>query len=397
MKNGYRVIDMDTHVNPSFETLVNYIDPAFRARMDDLKPYLRVQNYGTGDSTTITIAPYPYDRFPGEAPKEDEGVIKPGGRGALEKRVTKSSSHHRVPPRDGVQDDDAAARLKDMDDEGRDVDFLIPGTWASAVTGIKDPTLISGLYRAYHRYMQTYCAQAPDRLKSMVLIPGADVDWAVAEVKSLAKERWVSSVWPLLPAGMPIDHPKLDPLWQVMNDAHLPIIFHSFFYEPPYFPGYRDIWGNAAVARTAAHPWAAARFLSYLIVGRVFDRYPNINAAACEVGHGWLPHWLVRLEEMVNYVSGATPKTDYRPIEYVKMGRFRVGAEPFEGPQITRFCIDMLGEDALMHQSDYPHGEAMFPDTAQFVMDWPFWKELGPRALAKHMSGNAAKFLRLST
>ncbi len=395
MKNGQRVIDMDTHVNPSFETLVKFMDPAFKARMDDLKPYLRVQNYGTGDFTTITIAPYPYDRFPGEAPKGDEGAIKPGGRGALEKRVTKSSSHHRVAPRDGVQDEDAAARLKDMDDEGRDVDFLIPGTWASAVTGIKDVTLISGLYRAYHRYMKTYCSQAPARLKSMVLIPGADVDWAVAEVKSLAKESWVSSVWPLLPADMPIDHPKLDPLWEVMNDAHLPIIFHSFFYEPPYFPGYRDIWGNAAVARTAAHPWAAARFLSYLIVGRIFDRYPNINAASCEVGHGWLPHWVVRLEEMVNYVSGATPKTDYKPIEYVQMGRFRVGAEPFEGPRITRFCIDMLGEDALMHQSDYPHGEAAFPDTAQLVMDWPFWKELGPDALPKHMWGNAAKFLRL--
>jgi len=396
MKNGYRVIDMDTHVNPSFETLVKYMDPAFKARMDDLKPYLRVQNYGTGDFTTITIAPHPYDRYPGEAPLADEGVVKPGGRGALEKRVTKSSSHHRVAPRDGVQDDDAAARLKDMDDEGRDVDFLIPGTWASAVTGIQDPTLISGLYRAYHRYMQTYCAQAPERLKSMVLIPGADVDWAVAEVKSLARERWVSAVWPLLPADMPIDHPKLDPLWQVMNDAHLPIVFHSFFYEPPYFPGYRDIWGNAAVARTAAHPWAAARFFSYLVVGRIFDRYPNINAATCEVGHGWLPHWAVRLEEMVNYVSGATPRTEYKPIEYVKMGRFRVGAEPFEGPQITRFCIEMLGEDALMHQSDYPHGEAMFPDTAQYVMDWPFWKDLGAQALAKHMSGNAAKYLRLS-
>ena len=395
MKDSLRIVDMDTHVNPSFETLVKYMEPDFRRRQDDLKPYLRVQDYGTGSFTTITVAPFPYERFPGEAPKEEDNAPKAGGRGALEKRVTKGSSRHRLAPRSGVQDEDATARLLDMDMEGRDLDLLIPGTWVTAVSGVKDVTLIEGLYRAYHRYIRDYCAQAPSRLKSMVLIPGADIDWAVAEVKALAKEKWVSCVWPLLPPDMPVDHPELDPLWAEMNNAHLPIIFHSFFYEPPYFPGYRDIWGNAAIARTAAHPWAAARFLSYLIVGRVFDRFPNINAAASEVGHGWVPHWLVRLTEMIRYVSGATPKLQYEPIEYVRMGRFRVGVEPFEGPEITKFCLEMLGEDAMMYQSDYPHGESFFPDTPEKVMQWPIWKHFEPTVLKKLMAGNADAFLRL--
>ena len=105
--------------------------------------------------------------------------------------------------------------------------------------------------------------------------------------------------------------------------------------------------------------------------------------------------WLIRLEEMCNYVSGTTPKTDYKPIEYAQMGRFRCVAEPFEGPAMTKAVIDLLGTDALMHQSDYPHGEAHFPDTAEMVIDWPFWKDLGGDALEKHMSGNAEKFLRL--
>ena len=78
------------------------------------------------------------------------------------------------------------------------------------------------------------------------------------------------------------------------------------------------------------------------------------------------------------------------------MGRFRCGAEPFEGPEMTKACIDLLGPDCLMHQSDYPHGEAHFPDTAEMVIDWPFWQDLGEEALIKHMSGNAEKFLRLA-
>ena len=391
MKNGYRVIDIDTHVNPSYDTLVKYVNPSFRNRLDELKPYIRtVDGYNA-----LSIASIPFDRFPGEAPKDEDLQATVGGRGALEGRVTKSSGHHRVDPQHGVSDENAAGRIQDMDLEGRDIDVIIPGTWANGLSAVEDQTLAHGLYSSYHRYMREYCSYEPNRLKGLILAPGADVEWAVSEVKSLVDEKWVAAVMPVLPEGMPVDHPALDPLWEVMNDAHLPILHHSFTFEPPYFPGYRDMWGNVAVARTAAHPWGAARLLSYLIVGKIFDRFPNLNAGTAEVGHGWLPHWLIRLEEMCSYVSGTTPKTDYKPIEYAQMGRFRCGAEPFEGPAMTKACIDILGTEALMHQSDYPHGEAHFPDTAEMVIDWPFWKEIGGDALEKHMSGNAEKFLRL--
>ena len=314
---------------------------------------------------------------------------------AREGRVSKTSGHHRVDPRHGVSDENAEGRLLDMDMEGRDVDVIIPGTWANGLSSLEDVSLAEGLYAAYHNYMREYCSTSPDRLKSLILVPCADIEWAVSEVKALANEKWVAAVTPILPEGMPVDHPAIDPLWEVMNDVHLPILHHSFTFEAPYFPGYRDMWGNVAVARTAAHPWGAARLLSYLIVGRIFDRFPNINAGAAEVGHGWLPHWLIRLGEMVSYVAGTTPPTEYKPIEYAQMGRFKCGAEPFEGPEMTKACIDLLGTGCLMHQSDYPHNEAHFPDTAEIVINWPFWKELGDEALQSHMSGNAESFLRL--
>jgi len=41
-----------------------------------------------------------------------------------------------------------------------------------------------------------------------------------------------------------------------ITDGHVPdgvydAVRGPFFYEPPYFPGYRDVWGHVAVARTA--------------------------------------------------------------------------------------------------------------------------------------------------
>ena len=73
----------------------------------------------------------------------------------------------------------------DMDLEGRDLDFIFPGTWASSLTGIydKDVTLAEGMYRAYHNYMDAYTSVAPDRIKSSLQVPGSDPEWAISEIR----------------------------------------------------------------------------------------------------------------------------------------------------------------------------------------------------------------------
>ena len=37
MKNGFRVYDSDTHVNPAAEVLDKYVDPGFRPRLAELE------------------------------------------------------------------------------------------------------------------------------------------------------------------------------------------------------------------------------------------------------------------------------------------------------------------------------------------------------------------------
>ena len=39
MKDGFRVYDTDTHINPAAEVLDKYVDPDFRARLPELAPY----------------------------------------------------------------------------------------------------------------------------------------------------------------------------------------------------------------------------------------------------------------------------------------------------------------------------------------------------------------------
>ena len=90
----------------------------------------------------------------------------------------------------------------------------------------------------------------------------------------MADQAWLAAVSVMLPEGLPVDDPSLDPIWSAMNEADLPLVHHSFFYEPPYFPGYRDIWGNLAIARMAAHPWGAQRLTAHVILSGMLDPFP---------------------------------------------------------------------------------------------------------------------------
>ncbi len=401
MKQGYKVIDMDTHVGPTFEILERYVEPSFRPRLQELEQYKRVLRTGSdGNSMTLlSFAPIPFDRIAGQAPAGEDMSPVAGGRLPLEGRVAGfgglRQGHHRVPPRPGTQNDNADGRIADMDDEGRDVDFMFASPWVAGVMSLGDPSMAEGLYRAYHRHMGEFTSKYPDRLKSHALIPATDIEWGVTELRSIANEKWLAGVWVQMTEDKPIDHPDFDPLWETMNDLDLPLVHHSFFTDYPYFPGYRDMWGNAAISRCAAHPWGAARLLSYLICSGLFDRFPNLRCGVAEVGHGWLPQWVIRLGEMLDYVKGTTPDLKHAPIDYVQSGRFLCGAEPMEGPKMTKACIDILGEDTFAYQSDYPHGESYFPDTAQMMIDWPIWGDFSDQVIPKFMSGNAEKFLRM--
>ena len=68
MRDGYKVIDMDTHVNPTMEILEKYTEPSFRSRLDELRPYYRTRKDAQGiGRSVLSVGPITYNRYPGEA------------------------------------------------------------------------------------------------------------------------------------------------------------------------------------------------------------------------------------------------------------------------------------------------------------------------------------------
>jgi len=385
MKDGFRFVDTDTHVGPNVETLAVHAGPRLRERWDELTPYY--QPVTEGHHLSINPIPYARDLNTGTA---DDQTAAEGAGADIPLRKAISLNYDRKPVAE-VNNANSAGRLEDMDREGVDVHVIFPATFSTA-SSVFDAEMQTQLYEAYHRYLDEYCGVDAARLKATMLVTGADPEWSVAEIRRMASSPWLCAVTLVLAEGMPADDPTLEPIWQAMNDAYLPLVHHSFFYEPPYFPGYRDIWGNLAIARMAAHPWGAQRLLAYVMLSGVFDRFPDMRIGFSECSGGWLGGWLTRLEYQSDYLAARLPTLKQRPLDYARDGRVFCGIELDEGPAVAEGVAAVVGDGLLMYSSDYPHGGCRFPGSTDVVLGWR--EALGDDHLRKLCSENAERFFR---
>jgi len=358
MRQGLRVYDTDTHIDPGADVLERYVDPAFRPRLDELAPYRfasKARSEDRGIRHSYRFGRMVYERTLGEA------EARPGSGDAREWRGERR-------PRPGVVDDRSDQRVLDMDDEGSDVHFLVPSVWTSVV-GVPDVSLEVALIRAFHRFMHDFCSPFPDRLKGPIVASTRDVAEAVREIRAWGRSKWAVAVLPLLANDRPVDHPELEPIWEAAAAHDLAIVHHSFAWTPPYFPGYRDMWDNVYIARLCSHPWGAMRLMAGFLAGGVLDRHPGLRLAVLECGFGWLPFWVRRMDEQVSYV-GRTAPLKHLPSEHFAAGRVFCNVEVHEGEPMFEMVTKALGGGVLMFGSDYPHHESWFPHSVDKVLAW---------------------------
>jgi predicted TIM-barrel fold metal-dependent hydrolase len=379
MRGGFRAYDADTHVNPAAEVLDRYVDPAFRPRLAELDAH-RVPSGqmigGTPDTNQYRVQTKFYRRVLGTAGAHETFT----GRGTHWRGSKK--------PREGVQDDQAANRVADMDDEGTDTHFLVPTLWLSVV-GLPDPDFEVNLIRAYHRHAADFCGQFPDRLKTGIVASARNVPEAVREIEQWGTSKWAVGVIPALGPDMPLDHPDLEPIWRAAEEHDLAVVHHSNTWNPPYFPAYRDVWDNIFLGRLASHPWGGMRFMAAFIGAGIMDRYPRLRMGTLECGFGWLPFWAKRMDEQAVYVGGTAP-LKHTPSEYIASGRYFCTIERHEGEDLFNYVTSVFGDDVLMWGSDYPHSECQFPDSVDNILSW----SLKPDTKKKLLYDNAARFYK---
>ena len=394
MRHGYKIYDSDTHINPSAEDLQKYMDTDFLSRLPDLEGFKSPNGPavdGEPQRHVYQFGQLRYRRILGEADNNPvlarqrinaSGALRGGGGNQ------KAAVQLRVGP-NGIKDGDPKDRVMDMDYEGCDVQFMFAGGWPGV--GAKDPTLQAGLMRAFHRWMDDYCADYPDRLKAGIVVSADNIEVSVEEIKKWGNTKWAAAILPWVGREQPLDHPDLEPIWAAAADHDLAVASHGNTWQYPYFPGYEDVWQNVLLARAASHPWTAQRFIGSFIGAGIMDRYPNIRMGVIEAGSSWLPFWSARITEQEEYVGGAQP-LEHPCGEYMANGRFFCSIEQWEGERLTKFTSDVLGDGVLMYASDYPHMECAFPDHADIILPWA--ETFGEEAMRKLMFDNANRFYK---
>src|SRR2546426_683599 len=210
-KQGFKVLDADTHVYEPCEVLEKYLSSRWKeALAGSTTPIARTALRG-GMHTYIVGDPKSGQRRLGSREK----ITRPTAPSADKLAWgTPWGVQWKGPPwpteRVNV---DSHARVADMDVEGVDVHVIIPTRGVNGFASADDVGLELAMYEAYHRYMADYCGPHPTRLKSIILASGRDIAGTVKEIERCAKEAWPVALFPITPVGMPIDDPSLDPLW----------------------------------------------------------------------------------------------------------------------------------------------------------------------------------------
>jgi predicted TIM-barrel fold metal-dependent hydrolase len=383
MRNGYKVYDADTHVRPSAEAIRPYLTKKVIDAIPDLEESREVVLVGMAGEKREPPYHHRY-RFGkkegwSKSPPRHLGEAGPR-QNAKREFQTFMGTHF---PTEGGGDHDSAARLKDMDEEGTDVHFIVH----TGGSGHPNPELELEFVYAQHRYLNDFCGRDPHRLKSCITITPDSVEGSIAEIKKWGKMPWAVAVHPKLPIDYPLDHPDLNPIWEVAQDHGLAVIHHSLSTG---YPGYRDMWANPFLGRCGSHPWAAMRAMSAFFGAGLMDRYPKIRYGVLESGFGWLPFWTKRMDDQVIYLGYVNEDLKRKMSEYTTDGRFFIAIEQHEGPEMAKMFNNFLGDHLLMFGSDYPHAESRFPESADKVLAWE--NIVGREAMQKMMWDNAVRF-----
>jgi predicted TIM-barrel fold metal-dependent hydrolase len=135
-------------------------------------------------------------------------------------------------------------------------------------------------------------------------------------------------------------------------------------------------------------PFEVFTAIAALIFSGVVERFPGIRWGFFEVGVGFIP-WLVdRLEAAYDAREAARQHIKRRPKEYFKNFYFSLGADDSTLPDVVK----RMGADRLMIGSDYPHPDGTFPNTVSLLQTR---EGLTSQDIDYLLGGTAAEFFGL--
>ncbi len=343
---GDRIInDADSHLMELPDYLSAWADPKVRDRLPDLKAALMGQ-----------FDPDAYANRSGHSPDRVRELV------ALGDAITRGPKWH-----DALGAFSGTERSTALNLLGFQKQVIFSSFCARLIFDAVDDEIAYGASRAQNRAMADWC-QGDSRLIGVAMVPLQDPVRALEQIEE-AKRLGLGAVWISAdaPGGRSPGHPNHDAIWASLVDGKLPFILHVG--SAPLAVG--DEWMNdgrpdTVSARGGAEVigskdlcaihFASQRFISTLVLDGVFETHPTLKGGVIEIGAGWVPDMIRRLDHAVAIWSRSEPqlaRMKRKPSQQIAE-QMRFTPYPFEDvAQLVRES----SPDLYMFSSDYPHAE----------------------------------------
>ena len=224
-----------------------------------------------------------------------------------------------------------------------------------------------GAARAHNRAMAEFCSE-DSRLIGVALLP---LDEPTASLKELefAISLGLEAMWvPHRPAGgASPGHDSLDPVWARMAEAGIPFLLHvggnPLQLKPEWLntgrPVPTDWLGGGENVRgkdmIALHH-AAENFVGTLVLDGVLQRHPKLRGRVIELGAGWVPSFLRRLDLVAQIWKRSEPDLEALKSLPSELISRQMAFTPYAFEDVGAMVRES-NSDLYLFSSDYPHIE----------------------------------------
>ena len=219
---------------------------------------------------------------------------------------------------------------------------------------------------AHNRSMAEFCA-ADQRLIGVALVPLDDPRLALAAIDE-ALQLGLGAVWipSHAPGGRSPGHPAHDAIWRRLEETHTPFLLHVGSSSL----AIADEWMNDGRSRQSARGGAevigskdltaifhsAQRFISVLVLDGVLERFRRLKGGVIELGAGWVPDTIRRLDHAVDIWARSEPHLGEFTRKPSEQAREQLRFTPYPFEDVGAFIRESAPQ-LYLFSSDYPHAE----------------------------------------
>ena len=335
-------ISADSHITEPPNCYIDYIDPSFRERAPHVA---KKEKFGDvyvidGMEKTIPI-----------------GLVAAAGRDPKDLRWSGGKFDERH--RSGW---DPAYRLADQDKDGVCAEIIYPSV-GMVLCNHPDFDYKRACFTAYNRWLQEYCATAPNRLYGMAQITMASVEEGIEELRRAREMGFRGVMMPGNPQFADYDHPDYDPFYEAAVDLDVPLSFHILTSSSDQLGAQRGprIGAFCSIIR------GCQDIISMFIFGGVFQRHPGLKLVCVEADAGWAPHYMYRMDHAYKRHRYwlKCEELERLPSEYFKENVFMTFQDDWTAFRFRDSC----NIRRLMWANDFPHSDATWPWSQEMLAE----------------------------